>query len=198
MHAYSSQLAHIRLFERALPVELHERLLRAFIAIGDETPGGKDTYSRTFWYQRGHHASNLAEEAIQELQRHANPPDYCGGAEWWVGRLRHGKKLALHFDRDLSHSHKTGQLRHPVLSSVYYLNRSDSSPTLVLDQIPGADGRSKVPNPARLSTSVAAIANNYVVFPGNLRHGVIPDRSKLRTEDSSDSRLTLLNTTIRL
>lgn len=192
MQAYSSPLAHVRLFENALPGKLHERLLRAFIAIGDERPDGKDTYSRTFWYERGCGATNLAEEAIEELQKCANPPSDCIGTEWWVGRLRYGKKLALHFDRDLSHSQATGQLVHPVLSSVYYLNRFDSSPTLLLDQIPGDDGRSKVPHTARLSTSVAAIANNYVVFPGNLRHGVIPDRNKLQRDSTSDSRLTLL------
>jgi len=187
-----SQLPNIRLFSDALPTPLYNRLHSAMVSIGDEQPDGKDTYSKTFWFERNSVPSNVVEEAIVLLEKWAEPTAEYIGMEWWIGRLKRGKKLSFHFDRDLSLSRKTGESVFPLLSSVYYLNQFESSPTVLLDQVPGENGKSKVPEKAKISTSVAAIPNHYVVFPGKLRHGVIPDISKLEQDDPDTYRLTLL------
>ena len=193
----NAKLADIRLFEQALPHEMHERLRNAVIAVGDEKPRGKSSYSTTFWYPDGQSPRNLAEEAIDALRDSVQPPVQCIGTEWWLGRLPYGKKLSMHFDRDLSLSRKAGKNVFPLLGSVLYLNDYPSSPTVLTDQVPGPDGKSKVPPRAHLTTAVAAESNNYVVFPGNLLHGVIPDLSKAHAgyeagEETPELRLTLL------
>jgi len=187
-----SQLTQIRLYDDALPLSLYHRLHKAMASIGDEKPAGKDTYSRTFWFKRNAVPSNVVEEALLELEKWAEPAADYMGMEWWIGRLKRGKKLSFHFDRDLSLSRDTGRSVFPMLSSVYYLNQFDSSPTVLLDQVPGEDGKSKVPEKVKLSASVSAIPNHYLVFPGKLRHGVIPDISKLEQDDPDAYRLTLL------
>ncbi len=187
----------IQLFEDALPRTLHERLLTAVLAVGDEKPQGKSSYSTTFWYPNDRPPGNIAEETVIALRDIAQPPPECIGAEWWLGRLPFGKKLSMHFDRDLSLSRKAGKQVFPVLGSVFYLNDFPSSPTIITDQVPGPDGKSKSPSSPHLTTAAAAHSNNYIVFPGNRLHGVIPDSTKLHSglkegEEPSELRLTLL------
>ena len=189
--------AEIRLFEKALSDDLHGRLLAAIKAVGDEKPGGKSSYSTTFWFPDEQQPSNVVEEAIVALREMVQPPENCIGAEWWLGRLRYGKKLSMHFDRDLTLSRKLGVEVFPSLGSVYYLNDYPSAPTVLTDQVPSEDGKSKYPRQPGMTTAVAAHANNYVVFPGNRLHGVIPDTSKAHEgreagEAVSHKRLTLL------
>ncbi|MEP1208888.1 MAG: hypothetical protein ABJM29_13920 [Rhizobiaceae bacterium] len=193
----TSNLADIRLFEQALSKDLHQRLLKAVVAIGDEKPGGKSSYATTFWYPNSQTPSNVAEEVIVALREMVQPPADCIGAEWWLGRLPYGKKLGMHFDRDLTLSRKAGKEVFPVLGSVLYLNDYPSAPTVLTDQVPGPDGKSKMPPKAHLTTAVAAESNNYVVFPGNRLHGVIPDLSKAHEglkagEKTPEKRLTFL------
>ena len=192
MQSYKSNLNNITLYEDALPDALFSRLYSAMLAIGDERPEGKDTYAKTFWMNRDAAATNIAEESVLALEKVTKPPSDCIGMEWWVGRLKRGKKLSFHFDRDLSLSRESGIAVYPILSSVFYLKQYHSSPTVLLDQVPGADGKSRVPKKAKMSTSVMAIPNHYVVFPGNLRHGVIPDKDKLERDDPNEYRLSLL------
>ena len=75
-------------------------------------------------------------------------------------------------DRDLSLHAQSGEVRHPMRSSILYLNRFRSSPTVILDA--AASGKAIAPEP-----------NRYVVYSGNLRHGVLgklspPERRSLR------------------
>ena len=197
MTDHTAKLAGVRLFEEALPNGLYDRLKAAVLAVGDEKPGGKSSYSTTFWYPNEKAPDNLAEEAIVALRDMVMPPSDCIGTEWWLGRLPYGKKLSMHFDRDLALSRKAGKEVFPMLGSVLYLNDYPSSPTVLTDQVPGPDGKSKVPPTPGLTTAVAALSNNYVVFPGNLLHGVLPDQTKAHEglkagEATPDLRLTLL------
>jgi len=187
----------ICLFEEALPGELFERLVRAVRAIGRE--GLKRTYKSTFWFARDAEPANIVEESIVELLGLVGPVPECVGMEWWLGRLSYGKGLSLHFDRDLTLSKETGRYVHPQQASVLYLNAFPSSPTVILDQVPAPDGRSKIPEEPKLRTLIDPVPNHYVVFSGNLRHGVvaIPDRSQLRSastrrDGDPDLRLSLL------
>ena len=185
----------IRIFDRALSDTVFERLFRAIREIGDENM--KAGYDTTFWYPRGDKPQNIVEKAISELEKLAAPPAWCIGTEWWLGRLAHGKKLPLHFDRDLTRSRKFGQHEYPILGSIFYLNTFPTSATVVLGQIPGDDPRTKVPEKPVYRKSVSAVSNRYAVFRGDLRHGVVPDEKSVA--DSSDRqnppgefRLTLL------
>lgn len=179
----------LQVFEEVLPGSLFERLVRAVRLVGDERL--KKNYTTTFWYPMGAKPTNVAEETIAKLCQLINPPASCSGAEWWLGRLDHGKKLRYHFDRDMTVQKQTGKLVHPIYASILYLNSFPSSPTVILNQVPSPDGKSRIPPKPTARKSVDAVSNRYVVFPGNLRHGVVPSRAE--EEDSkSERRLTLL------
>lgn len=196
----TSQDAEICLFEEALRVPIFEKLVSAVRAIGSERMKGNGSYTTTFWFPRDASPTNIAEETIIELINLVDPGPDCIGTEWWLGRLGHGKELRLHFDRDLALKRKTGESIHPILSSVFYLNGFPNSPTVILDQVLGPDGKTKIPEKAEFGRSFDAVPNHYVVFPGNLRHGVIPNWNKPDGADnmdasndfSDDLRLTLL------
>jgi len=181
----------MQFLENALHPPLFDRLHQAVRALGRDGVKEKATYATTFWFAREAPVTNVAEEAIVALIEKIDLPDACIGMEWWLGRLRHGKKLNYHFDRDLALARKTGESVFPLMGSILYLNAFPTSPTVILDQVPGPDGKSKIPEEPRLSVSVEAIANHYVTYPGNLRHGVIPTGEK-QQPDMPDLRLTLL------
>lgn len=185
----AKQVPEYHLFEEALPGSLFERLARAVRWVGDERL--KKNYTTTFWYSIGAEPTNVVEETIVELCKLVDPPDTCSGTEWWLGRLGYGERLRYHFDRDMTVRKKTGQFVHPIYSSVLYLNSFPSSPTVILNQIPTPDGKSRMPPKPTARKSVDAVANRYIVFPGNLRHGVIPARGEQKTP-TSERRLTLL------
>jgi hypothetical protein len=93
----------------------------------------------------------------------------------------------------------TGQIVHPLWSSILYLNRFPSSPTLVYDQILSPDGTSWVPPEPEFGQTLHAIPNHYAVFRGDLRHGVVangagqkPPDHPAKTTRSPELRLTLL------
>jgi hypothetical protein len=193
--AESSQVAEIGLFEDALPGPLFERLVHAVRSLGNERMKNNGSYTTTFWFPRGADPTNVAEEAIVDLLSQVDPGPECSGTEWWLGRLGYGKELRMHFDRDMALQKKTGEVIHPLLGSVLYLNDFPSSPTLIVDQVLAPDGETKIPEKPEYGKSVEAIANDYVVFPGNLLHGVPPDPETSKRDKerkSSELRLTLL------
>jgi hypothetical protein len=195
--AEPSQAPEVGLFEEALPGSLFERLVRAVRSIGGERL--KRNYTTTFWLPIGAEPSNVAEEAALALLPLAQPAPECIGMEWWLGRLGHGEKLRFHFDRDMTLRKKTGEFVHPLRASVLYLNSFPLSPTVILDQVPSPDGKSRIPQKPKFRKSLDAVSNRYVVFPGNHRHGVIPGSGRSESasakEDGSaafELRLTLL------
>jgi len=119
--------------------------------------------------------------------------------EWWLGRLKHGESLPFHTDRDRSLRKQTGQIVHPLWSSILYLNRFPSSPTLVYDQVLSPDGKSWVPPEPKFGKTLDAVPNHYATFRGDLRHGVVangaaekPAGRSRKTKKSPELRLTLL------
>jgi hypothetical protein len=83
-------------------------------------------------------------------------------------------------------------------ASILYLNHCPSSPTIVFDQALSPDGQSWVPPKPRRGWSLEATPNQYVVFRGNLLHGVVADEAAASadgpgpTQPHSPLRLTLL------
>jgi hypothetical protein len=167
-------MRQIRCIKNALSKPLFERLLHAVESVGTERMEDMGSYDTTFWWPLGVQPTNVVEESIARLLAIAQPGAQCVGMEWWLGRLKYGQSLRLHTDRDRSLRKLTGEIVHPLWSSILYLNRFASSPTLILDQVLGPDGSSWVPPEPKRGRSLEAIPNRYVIFRGDLRHGVIP------------------------
>jgi peptidoglycan pentaglycine glycine transferase (the first glycine) len=181
----------INLFEDALPQPVFSQLVQAMHAVGTERISNKGSYNTTFWYPLGAKPGNIVEDCITKLCDLVKPGPDCVGTEWWLGRLRPGESLRLHTDRDRSLRKQTGQIIHPQWSSILYLNWFPSSPTLILDQVLSPDGKSWIPAEAQSGRSIDAIPNHYVVFRGDLRHGVIANETTA-VQNSPELRLTLL------
>ena len=189
----------INLFKNALPSLLFRRLVHAVHAVGMEQMENMGSYDTTFWFPIAAKPANIVEECIGKLYALVRPDPNCIGMEWWLGRLKYGESLTFHTDRDRSLRKQTGQIVHPLWSSILYLNRFPSSPTVVLDQVLSLDGKSWIPPEATSGRSLDAIPNHYVAFRGDLRHGVVangatkqpPVRFK-KSGESRELRLTLL------
>jgi len=189
----------INLFKNALPSLLFRQLVHAVHAVGTERMKNMGSYDTTFWFPIGAKPTNVVEECIGKLYALVRPDPKCIGMEWWLGRLKYGESLPFHTDRDRSLRKQTGQIVHPLWSSILYLNRFSSSPTVVLDQVLSPDGKSWIPPEATSGKSLDAIPNHYVAFRGDLRHGVVangatkqpPVRFK-KSGESPELRLTLL------
>ena len=187
------------LFKDALPNPLFRLLAGAVQAVGTERIENMGSYNTTFWFPLGAKPTNIAEECVSKLCALVRPGPKCIGMEWWLGRLKYGESLPFHTDRDRSLQKQTGQIVHPLWSSILYLNRFPSTPTIVLDQVLGPGGKSWVPPKAKSGMSLDAVPNHYAVFRGDLRHGVVangapqkpPGRSR-KTKKSPELRLTLL------
>ena len=189
----------INLFKDALPISLFRRLGRAVQAVVTERMENMGSYNTTFWFPIGATPTNIVEESISKLYDLVRPGPKCIGMEWWLGRLKFGEALPFHTDRDRSLRHLTGQIVHPLWSSILYLNRFPSSPTVVLDQVLSPDGKSWVPPVAEAGRSLDAVPNHYVAFRGDLRHGVVANGTTKKqfgrprkNEEQPELRLTLL------
>jgi hypothetical protein len=157
------------------------------------------SYNTTFWFPIGAKPTNIVEQCVSKLYALVRPGPKCIGMEWWLGRLKFGEELPFHTDRDRSLRHETGQIVHPLWSSILYLNRFPSSPTVVLDQVLSPDGKSWIPPEANSGRSLDAVPNHYVAFRGDLRHGVVANGAGQKkaspsgdTQKSPELRLTLL------
>ena len=192
-------MGKINLFEDALPRPLFQRLARAVRAVGTEGMEGMGSYNTTFWFPRDAKPTNIVEECVSKLCSLVRPGPRCIGLEWWLGRLKYGESLPFHTDRDRSLRKQTGQIVHPLWSSILYLNRFPSSPTLVYDQVLSPDGKSWVPPEPKFGKTLDAVPNHYATFRGDLRHGVVangaaekPAGRSRKTKKSPELRLTLL------
>lgn len=174
--------------QAALPAPLYDRLCK--VLRPDASYWNESDYAH-----RGYHSyffdidepTNLMEDvivnhllprALQVLKDDGDDTAEIVGVEWWPHTRPIQANLGhqLHFDTDEALLVQEGKITHPILSSVLYLTGGDSSKestnpagaTIVLDQTPD-------------SLQVAQVAwrsiprnNTYMVFPGNLLHGVLP------------------------
>jgi len=168
----------IDLYSDVLPKPLFRRLVGAVREVGTERLA--DSYRTNFWFRLGARPGNLVEEIIERLRPLVRPGRRCVGVEWWLGRLPYGRPLPMHFDRDMTLEKRKGQVVHPLWSSILYLNAFPSSPTVILDQVLGRDRKSLVPAAPRYGKVVRPVPNQYVVYRGDLYHGVLPTRAARR------------------
>src|SRR6267142_6118920 len=188
----------INLFEDALPRPLFGRLVQAVRAVGTERMEGMGSYSTTFWFPRGAMATNIAEECVSKLGMLVQLGPECIGMEWWLGRLKYGESLPFHSDRDRSLRKQTGQIVYPLWSSILYLNRFPSSPTIVYDQVLAPDGHSWIPPKPKAGRSLEAIPNHYAAFRGDVRHGVVANGAgqKVANRSTQTKKLPALRLTL--
>jgi hypothetical protein len=183
----------INLFTDALPKPLFRHLVRAIEAVGAERMEDMGSYNTTFWFPLQAEPTNIAEECASKLCEVVRPGPKCIGMEWWLGRLKYGESLPFHTDRDRSLRKQTGEIVHPLWSSILYLNRFPSSPTIVYDQVLAPDGESWIPPKPKAGKALEAVPNHYAIFRGDLRHGVVANGARQGgTKKSPMLRLTLL------
>eukprot|EP00949_MAST-11_sp_MAST-11-sp1_P003646 g3646.t1 len=187
---------------RELRGAVPEELLKALrVAFQPSSPfwAGTDYKNRgyfSFWYDFDRRPSNLVELLIRSVAPLTGNADICG-AEWWVHHRPEGRNLGhqLHFDTDEATLIAEKKIIHPAVSSVLYLSGSQASPTIVFDQ--------KVDDtkPGEVAFVASGEPGNFLLFPGNLLHGVLPGKDRpgrsrreamWQSGDEAPQRLTLL------
>ncbi|HEX8706301.1 MAG TPA: hypothetical protein VF815_46125 [Myxococcaceae bacterium] len=167
----------VQLFEGALPEALFRRLLRRVGALGSERL--RTTYQTTFWYDFGE-PTNVVEEVILALRPRVVGRRRIAGVEWWLSRMSTTDvRVDFHQDRDERLALRTGQLVHPRLSSVLFLNRARGGALAVTRQPPDPDNPSLAPRRLDDLTLVAPRPNRFVVFDGKLTHGVLDANNQI-------------------
>lgn len=179
-----------------LPSDVYERLCKVF-APGAAYWRESDYDSRGYYsyfidkLPPGQAPANLFEQVMME---HLLPlaakqlgeetaAEICG-FEWWVHTRPIQANLGhnLHFDTDEALLSQEGKITHPLLSSVLYLTGGEQGgATIVLDQTPDSET-----NAEQCWRSVPK-DNSFLVFPGNLLHGVLPCPGKTPTAAPSAS-----------
>jgi hypothetical protein len=178
-----------------LPTPLYQRLCELFAPDAsywiESDYGNRGYYSYFMDYEPNRSPTNLVEEVIvhhllplaqqlltQSPKTSSSSTTKIVGFEWWVHTRPIQANLGhnLHFDTEEGYLEQHGQITHPIVSSVLYLTsgnqkhdpHSPAGATIVLDQTPD-------------STQVAQVGwrneprdNTFLVFPGNLLHGVLP------------------------
>ena len=166
---------NITRIEEALPKPLFHRLLQSIEALGET--GLRHTYQRTFWFPRGAAPSCVVEEAIAVLAPQVDVS--VAGYEWWLSRMRTSNvQVDFHRDHDIALAESGGPMRHPLRSSVLFLNRCHGGLLAVSEQAPNPR------NPALAPTEhdfelVEPKPNRWVHFDGRLTHGVLDARNQL-------------------
>ena len=167
----------VQLTEAAVPAPLFRLLLRRVGALGTERL--RQTYQTTFWYDFGPPA-NVVEEVILSLRPGVVRRRRVAGVEWWLSRMDPTDvRVDFHQDRDEKLALRTGELVHPRISSVLFLNRVRGGALVVTKEKPDPDNPSLAP--ARLDTAdlVAPRPNRLVVFDGTLTHGVLDAENQI-------------------
>jgi hypothetical protein len=193
----------VTLHQPALPAPLFARLLRGVRAVGAERLAR--TYQTTFWFDlRGTPApACVVEEAVLALAPHvpgASPP-HVGrrggivGVEWWLSRMHATDvRVDFHQDRDERLALAGGPLRHPRVSSVLFLNRVRGGALAVTAEPPCEDNPSLAPERLDTLELVAPRPNRFVLFAGDLTHGVLDADNRVpdgRLPGPSRRRLTI-------
>jgi hypothetical protein len=132
-------------------------------------------YRTTFWHPLDRAPSNVFESVIVALKSIVDPKSEVVGVEWWFSVLRTDASphwlLAPHFDRNNLSEKDPERIEHPDRASILFLNGVPDSELVITDQLLTAKGAR--PKQAREMVFVAPRRNRYVVFPGELYHGVI-------------------------
>ena len=189
-----------------LPAELYRRMCEVFAP--DAVYWKESSYARRGYISyfmdvpaspSTHQPMNLLEHVILHhllplAQKRTD--ETIVGAEWWAHTRPIQANLGhnLHFDTDEGGLADRKLVSHPIVSSVLYLTSgkqdngsngtsSTAGATIVLDQTPDAK---TVADSCWICTPKD---NSFMLFPGNLLHGVLPcpGTAELRLQDQTDT-----------
>jgi hypothetical protein len=165
----------VSLREPALPDALFRRVLRQVRALGEE--GLRGTWQRTFWFPLGARPSNVIEEAIGALNFPV--PARATGAEWWLSRMRTSHVgIDFHRDHDIVLAEGGGPVRHPLVSTVLFLNRCTGGLLAVTREPPNPKNPALAPSKHAFDL-VTPKPNRLASFDGRLTHGVLDAKNRI-------------------
>ncbi len=168
-----------------------ETLVAHAAATTTESGSATVAVGKTWWFDPCSREPRCAiEEAIAMLHENVLIPECAEimsssssnagkalvvGAEWWVQHRRIDRPLYFHLDTDVGR-HET-RVRCPSLSSILFLSDT-GGPTCILGQRPTESrwtGKLQLsPAEATEADVVFPKAGRYVLFKGDLLHGVLP------------------------
>ncbi|MDW3191846.1 MAG: hypothetical protein R8G66_05765 [Cytophagales bacterium] len=174
----------VTLIKNVLPNDLYLSLRQRFASLE-----GFQTHGKFLWYDyRNIPPRNVVEEIITYLSSYVDPEGNLEGVEWWM-RIRPADELKpLHFDKDEKLFARESKLAFPAMGSVFYFGENGGA-TLVLDQSADPETREHRPQVPTHGAMSSPDHNQYLLFPGNLRHGVL---SASDDNINDDVRMTLL------
>ncbi|KAJ1630785.1 hypothetical protein T492DRAFT_1000931 [Pavlovales sp. CCMP2436] len=166
----------VRMFPSCVPEYLGKQLTRAFAPgaaywreTGYHNASAEKNYF-TFFFDVESQPTNAVEALISHLRPLAETGKKLVCAEWWVHTRLAGVHPGheLHYDCEEGVMEASGEVLHPLVSSVVYLAGDESAgPTIVLDQ--RLDSK-----PARRCWLAHPRSRAFMTFPGELLHGVLP------------------------
>ncbi|MFT3709406.1 MAG: hypothetical protein QM817_17350 [Archangium sp.] len=165
----------VTICDDALPVRPFSRLLRAVRALGRERIVAG--YQTTFWFELKSKPSSLVEEAALILAPRV--PSGATGVEWWLSRMRTSNvKVDFHRDRDNALWDRERVERHPLISSLLYLNACRGGLLAVTKEKPNPRNQAFAPDVHDFDF-VEPRANRFTFFDGKLTHGVLDARNEI-------------------
>jgi len=184
--------ARTREFVDVIPEDLLQQLAKdceALATYNTQLPVLQNYKKQTYWFPNKVSPRTSFEEAIKYLQPLAKLSSAHVGAEWWIQKIPAtgtAGSLGFHVDKDESVASIKQYLVHPEYSSVLYVT-SQGGGTLIIDQwSPEGNGYEPLePEEGELSMPMR---NKYIVFNGELLHGVVPSRES----SEEGSRITFL------
>lgn len=183
----------VRRVEEALPRAQFTRLVRAVRALKAERL--RATYQTTFWYPLNGKPTNCVEQAIEALRCRV-PQERVVGVEWWLSRMRTTDvRVDFHQDRDEVLAQQTGALRHPVVSSILFLNSLRRGGLLAVTRaLPDESNPACAPSELDWDL-VSPKPNRFIWFDGQLTHGVLDANNAVpsqRLPGTGELRLTVI------
>jgi hypothetical protein len=159
-----SALSQISAIDNAVPARVIGELRGQIIETHARRPAISD--SGTYWYSLDATPRLLFEQVIQHLRGFVSRGHAFVGAEWWFRATTTDTGFPFHFDRDEG---IRSSIVSPDLATILYLSNA-GGPTVIVDATPS---RRAAP---RTAIAVYPQPARFVMFPGTLLHGVLPDR----------------------
>eukprot|EP00928_Gymnodinium_smaydae_P054308 TRINITY_DN3810_c0_g1_i3.p1 TRINITY_DN3810_c0_g1~~TRINITY_DN3810_c0_g1_i3.p1 ORF type:complete len:404 (+),score=87.72 TRINITY_DN3810_c0_g1_i3:36-1247(+) len=141
---------------------------------------GSYSQGETFWVPANAQPVSALERLAQAIFRlHAEGLAFDparSGAEWWTQVIDTEDDIGWHWDRDYTLEADTGQLLHPHLATVTYLNEG-AAPTVILEILDAGDEKNAEERPdnvVRAHLSRPAVGK-HIAFDGRWLHGAPAD-----------------------
>lgn len=166
----------VTIVDDALPRATFATLVRAVKALGRERIVAG--YQTTFWWPIDSEPSSLVEVVAQTLSSRVKNRKIAG-VEWWLSRMRTSNvKVDFHRDRDNALFDRDGVERHPLISSLLYLNECTGGLLAVTREKPNPRNLAFAPSRHDFDF-VEPRANRFTFFDGKLTHGVLDARNQI-------------------